>query len=135
GTCVEPSSSTSSAERGGVKLTVPRVSVRFADLPGVGGGGRKSAVTDFAASIDSVHGPVPLHAPPQPPNVHPASGLATSVTVVPVSKLAVHVSPQSMPVGVLTTRPWPVVATLSSKVPTWTVTPALEMRPRPSLTV
>ncbi len=114
---------------------MPSLSARFADWPGVGGGGRKSAVTDFAAFMVTVHVPVPLHAPPQAPSVQPGSGCATSVTVVPMSKSALHFAPQSMPAGVLTTLPLPVVATERANVPTSTLTPALAVAPRPSLTV
>ena len=79
-----------------MNVTVPLVRVRFADSPGVGGGGRKSAVTEVEAPIVTMHAPLPVHAPLQPPNVQPASGWAVSVTGVPVTKSALHVAPQSM---------------------------------------
>jgi hypothetical protein len=52
-----------------------------------------------------------------------------------MSKSALHFAPQSMPPGVLTTLPFPVVATETAKVPTSTLTPAVAVAPRPSLTV
>ena len=39
------------------------------------------AVTVRAAVIETTHDPVPVHAPPQPPNVEPVKGVATSVIV------------------------------------------------------
>src|SRR3990172_4952780 len=41
------------------------------------------AVTDLAASIVTVHVPVPVHAPDQPPKVEPVEAAAVSVTTVP----------------------------------------------------
>jgi hypothetical protein len=55
-----------------------------------------------------VHVPVPVHAPVHPVNTELAPGLAVSVTDVPTVKLALHVSPQLMPAGVLVTVPVPV---------------------------
>ena len=55
----------------------------------------------------------PLQAPPQPPNVQPGSGLATSVTALPSAKRALHTAPQSMPAGVLVTFPSPVFETVT----------------------
>ena len=43
------------------------------------------AVTDLAASIVTLHAPVPEQAPLQPAKVAPASGVAVSVTTVPGS--------------------------------------------------
>src|SRR5262245_5370867 len=65
------------------------------------------AVTDRAAVIDSVHVPVPVHAPLHPANVEPLAALAVSVTVAPLAKLALHVLPQLMPEGVEVTVPLP----------------------------
>ena len=42
------------------------------------------AVTARAAVIDTVHVPVPLHAPLQPANVEPLAAVAVSVTEVPL---------------------------------------------------
>jgi hypothetical protein len=62
----------------------------------------------LAASIVRLQVPVPLHAPPQPWNIQPLTGVAVSVTGVPELKLALHVEPQLMPAGELVTLPpWP----------------------------
>ena len=52
--------------------------------------------------------PVPVHAPDQPAKSEFASGFAVSVTVVPLAKFALHVSPQFMPAGALVTDPVPL---------------------------
>ncbi len=72
--------------------------------------GAKVAVTDFAASIVTMHGPVPEQAPLQPVNVEPGSGVAVSVTSVPGANRAVQTLPQPIPVGVLATVPAPLPA-------------------------
>jgi hypothetical protein len=41
------------------------------------------AVTDSAEVIVTVHAPVPVHAPLQPPNVEPLAAVAVSVRLVP----------------------------------------------------
>ena len=52
---------------------------------------------------------VPEHSPPlQPANALPALGAAVSVTLVPFAKVAAHVPPQLMPVGLDVTVPVPV---------------------------
>lgn len=66
------------------------------------------AVTVVLAESATVHVPVPLHAPDQPANVELALGVAVNVTEVPLAKLALHVCPQLMPAGLLTTVPVPV---------------------------
>jgi hypothetical protein len=62
------------------------------------------AVTDLLASIVTVHGPVPVHAP-----LHPAKTalpLTTTVNVTePPAKAALQVLPQLMPAGLLVTVP------------------------------
>ena len=98
---------------GSLTSTVPRTGVTFADWPPVGGGGRKVALTFRGPLTSRVHVLAPLHAPPQPPNVQPGSGFATSVTALPSAKRAVHVVPQSMPAGVLVTLPSPVFETVT----------------------
>ncbi len=66
------------------------------------------AVTFFAASISTVHAPVPVHAPDQPANTEPASATAVSVTTVPPAKFAPHAEPQKIPAGTDDTTPVPV---------------------------
>jgi hypothetical protein len=67
----------------------------------------KFALTDFAASMVTLHAPVPLQAPLQPANVEPVSGAAVKLTTVPFAKLAEHVAPQEIPAGELATVPVP----------------------------
>src|SRR5260221_5728104 len=80
----------------------------------VGGGGGvtglrvKDALTLVAVFIGTTQDPVPLQAPLQPANVEPEAAVAVSDTLVPVVKLALHVAPQLMPAGELTTEPAPV---------------------------
>ena len=55
--------------------------------------------------------PVPLHAPPQPPNVLPLSACADRVTAAVMEKLAIaleHDEPQLKPLGLLLTVPVPL---------------------------
>mgnify|MGYP007103403757 CR=1 FL=1 len=68
----------------------------------------KTAPTLFAALIETEQEPVPLHAPDQPAKAEPDAALAVSVTVVPDVKLAEHVEPQLIPVGLDVTVPLPV---------------------------
>src|SRR6185437_11117272 len=77
----------------------------------------KVALTDFAASMVTLHAPVPLQAPPQPANVEPESGVAVKFTTVPFAKLAEHVAPQEIPEGVLVTEPEPGVAVRFTTAP------------------
>ena len=51
---------------------------------------------------------MPEHGPVQPVKVESALGFAFNVTDVPVAKLALHVCPQLIPVGVLVTVPVPL---------------------------
>jgi hypothetical protein len=55
----------------------------------------------------------PAHAPPQFTNVDPGFAVAVSVTAVPAGKLLLHVVPQLMPLGLLTTTPLPLACTAS----------------------
>ena len=66
------------------------------------------AVTDFAASIVTTHGPAPSHAPAHPSKVDVASATAVKVTDVLASKVASHVVPQSIAAGDEETVPPPV---------------------------
>ena len=68
----------------------------------------KVAVTEASAVRVTLHGPVPLQAPDQPPNAEPVPGAAVNVTAVPVAKLALHVDPQLIPAGELVMVPAPV---------------------------
>jgi hypothetical protein len=52
--------------------------------------------------------PVAVQLPDQPPKVEPEAGVAVNVTAVPLLRLAVHVLPQLIPVGLLFTVPVPV---------------------------
>lgn len=71
------------------------------------------AVTVFAASIVTMHAPVPEHAPPQPVNAFFALGVGVSVTTVPNAKSALHVLPQLIPAGDDDTLPPLVTETVS----------------------
>jgi 4-hydroxy-L-threonine phosphate dehydrogenase PdxA len=77
----------------------------------------KVAVTVCAASIGTVHVPVPGHAAPvQPANVDVASGVGVSLTLEPASNEVEHVAPQAIPGGDDETVPPPVPALMTSKV-------------------
>lgn len=67
----------------------------------------KLAVTLLAASMVTVHEPVPVQAPDQPAKVLPAAACAVKVTGVLAAKLAEHVLPQLIPAGLLVTVPLP----------------------------
>src|SRR4051812_23740357 len=73
----------------------------------------KVAVTLFAASIVTVHAPVPLHAPPQPMNVESIAAAAVSVTIVPKLNGSVQSVPQLMPVPETVPEPVPAFVTVS----------------------
>jgi hypothetical protein len=92
-----------------------------------GGIALKVALTDFAASMVTLHAPVPLHAPLQPANVEPESGVAAKLTTAPFAKLAEHVVPQEIPAGELVSVPVPVplLATVRMKGPGFAVKFAL----------
>jgi hypothetical protein len=74
----------------------------------------KLAVTELAAFMVTVHGPIPLHAPVHPVNVDAPSAAGVRVTMAPVVKLAVHVAPQLIPAGddVMPPPPAPVLLTV-----------------------
>lgn len=105
----------------GVLVMVPApvpvtVTVSVADV-----GLLKVAVTEEFALRVRTHEPVPLHAPDQPAKVIPVVGVAVSVTTVPVVNVALHIAPQSMPLGLLLTVPVPVPARTTVRVSDVTV--------------
>src|SRR5205807_9798415 len=59
---------------------------------------------------------VPEHAPPHPPNLESAAGVAVKVTMVPLLKLAEQVLPQLMDASLLLTVPLPVPCLLTCNV-------------------
>ena len=63
-----------------------------------------------------MHVPVPVQAPDQPAKSELASGLAVSVTDVPLANFALQAEPQLIPEGLLVTLPPPVPAF-------WTIIP------------
>ena len=66
----------------------------------------KIAVTALLPSMISVHVvSVPTHAPSQPAKTWLPEVCAVSVTTVPTLNDALQVVPQSMPAGLLVTRP------------------------------
>lgn len=69
--------------------------------------GMKSALTDCAEFIVTVHAPVPAQAPLHPLNTDPAAAVGVSVTAVPLLKSNEHVLPQLMPAGLLVIDPEP----------------------------
>jgi len=68
------------------------------------------AWTVLAALIVTTQVPVPEQAPDQPVNVEPDVADAVRVTTVPAAKRCLHVAPQAVPAGTLTTVPPPVPA-------------------------
>mgnify|MGYP002384384334 CR=1 FL=1 len=73
--------------------------------------GSSAFLLSVAALIVTLHAPVPVQSPAQPPKVESADAVAVSATVLPVEKLAPHVAPQSIPAGRLVIVPLPVVVT------------------------
>ena len=76
------------------------------------------AVTDLAASMMTVHVPVPEQAPLHPTKMELAAGAAVNVTDVPALNDAEQVAPQLIPAGeeVIVPVPVPVLATERLKV-------------------
>jgi hypothetical protein len=66
------------------------------------------AVTELFALSVTVQVAMPLHVPDHPAKVEPASGVAVSVTTVPLLNGALQVFPQLIPSGVLVTVPDPL---------------------------
>jgi hypothetical protein len=60
------------------------------------------------ATVQVVAVPAEAHAPIHPWKTEPVAGDATSVTLLPLAKLAEQVVPQLTPAGVLVTVPVPV---------------------------
>jgi hypothetical protein len=82
--------------------TVPKPSPEHA------GGAFVSNSTNTVASAEAMSAQlVPLHAPPKPVKRDPPSGVACSVTGVPVLNAALQSARQSMPAGFEVTRPAP----------------------------
>ena len=72
----------------------------------------KVAITDWSDVRVMTHGAVPEHPPPlQPKKAKSVPGVAVSVTLVPVWKLAEQVPGQLIPAGVLMTVPVPTTVT------------------------
>src|SRR5438105_13365118 len=70
----------------------------------------KVAVTPFMLPMVTLHGPVPLHAPDQPPKSELPSAVALNVTMVPLSYNAAHAGPQLIEPRSDTTVPPPLPA-------------------------
>lgn len=67
-----------------------------------------TAETLRADVMETVHVPVPVHAPDHPLNVDEMSGTAVKVTVVPWEYDALQPAPHEIPAGLLLTVPVPV---------------------------
>ena len=71
------------------------------------------AVTCLSEFMSSTHDPVPVHAPLQPVNLEPGSGVAVRVTEAPLANGAEQTllaEPHWIPVGLLVTFPLPLPA-------------------------
>lgn len=91
----------------GFELTVPPPVPAFET---VRGNTSRVNVAPTAVAIVAVttHAAVPVQAPVHPVKVEPTVGVAVNVTIVPATKLAEQVTPQSRPAGVEVTTPVPV---------------------------
>lgn len=74
----------------------------------------KLAVTLRDTIIVNLHGPEPLHGPLQPEKMVPGSGIAVSVTVELFLYDVLHFLPQSIPLSMEVTVPFPVLPTINS---------------------
>ena len=74
------------------------------------------APTRVASLIETLHVPVPLHAPSQPVKFDPVLAAAVSVTALPDACVITRSQAQVIPVGVLVTVParGPLVVTISA---------------------
>ena len=91
--------------------------------------GRRANVAVQERSVESWTLPsTQSAAPPQPVKLDPAAAAAKSVTVVPLAKVAEHVTPQLIPVGELVTVPEPAPAFVTESV---RVVPLQEFPPSP----
>lgn len=73
----------------------------------------KNALTRLAASIVTVQGPVPVHAPSGgPANAAPGAPTGVSVITWPLSNPFTHPVPQAIPAGVELTEPGPTTLTV-----------------------
>jgi cell pole-organizing protein PopZ len=91
--------------------------VRPSHEPDGGGGSASNVAVTLASARRVIEHELPLHAPPNPVNRQPASGLGVRVIKVPSSNAAQQVEPQSIPAGDELTAPCPVRATLSACLP------------------
>ena len=74
------------------------------------------AVTLFGPSIVTWQAPVPLQAPAQPPKVEALAGLAVRVTLVPLTKVELHVPGQLIPPIFEVTVPVPLPVVLTARL-------------------
>src|SRR5207245_2717860 len=94
----------------GVLVTVPPPLPPFVTVSAKVGTS-KVAVTAVGPEIVTVQAAVPEQPPPlQPLKIDPESGVAVSVTAVPLVMFVVQFVPHAMPAGVLVTVPLPVPA-------------------------
>src|SRR5258708_31016478 len=77
-------------------------------VPHASMGSKVAVQVSLAAMVTVALALVPEQAPDQALNVELESAVAVRRTRVPSVKLATQVAPQSMPVGLLVTVPWPV---------------------------
>jgi hypothetical protein len=64
----------------------------------------------------TMHAPAPVQSPDHPPNVEPTAADADSITMVPAAKVAEHVVPQLIPVGLEVTVPVPVPPFMTTRL-------------------
>ena len=89
------------------------------------------AITNLAAVMVTEQVPVPTQAPLQPAKVEPAAAAAVRATTVPLRKLAAHVVPQLMPVGLVVTVPLPLPADTTERLKLAWVGVSLNTTPQP----